>query len=500
MNNIIEDDYVDDENDELLNTDGEQCFLFYCDEILYAIPALSVNEIIEYQFITKVPLLNPCILGVTNLRGSIIGVVDLKERFKNTQTIVDKKTALIIVNIVFNKQIHNIALLVDEIYEVDGLDKDSITEVPTFGTKIKPFFLKSMARYNNKEVYLLNISQVLNINELSQLNIINDISEDDSLYKKEVKKKKITLLKDDEYIEDDEDDIDIQQLIYSSSSEINQYLIFEGPHTQYYASNVSKIEELLVIKDFNIQKNFDNSIIYGTVNIRGEMLPLVNFDKWLGLKEIEESLYKELIILNMGKHKFGLVVKSTEHILAIECKDMYKNSDADTKSTFIANIELNGKDTLCTIIDSDKILVDVFGSIEDKSDIDIDNIEKMVSTKKIFFADDSGLVRNSVKRMATKLNLKYSIFDNGKLLYEELENSDVTQIGLIVTDLEMPVMDGKKLISKIKKDNNLKDINIIVYTNMSNTILESQLLKLGASKVINKLDVKSLSEAIREFI
>jgi chemotaxis signal transduction protein len=500
MTNLIDDEFdeFDDENDELLNSDTDQCFFFLCDETLYAIPALSVNEIIEYQTITKVPLLNLSILGITNIRGSIIGVLDLLERFENKKTIIDKKTALVVVNTIYDNTTYNIAILVDEIFEVDGLDKDSITQVPTFGTKIKPAFIKSMARYANQEVYLLDIDTVLDISELSSLSFDDDISNDDTLYLREVKKKK-TVVFDEDYEDDDEDEDDISQMITTNSTQTNQYLVFEGPNNQYYAKNVSKIEELAVVKDFDIQKNFDENIIIGTANVRGEMLTLVNFDKWLGLKQIDESSYKELIIVNMGKHKFGLTVRSTEHIVVIDTQYMSKSSDADSKSTFIASIELNGKEVMCTIVDSDKILVDVFQSEKDKSEADIENIDKIDFDKEILFADDSSLIRKSVKQIANQLGVKYDIFENGKLLYETLNKSDIEDIGLIVTDLEMPVMDGRELIIKIRENEKYKNINILVYTNMANNILIQELLVIGATKIIEKLDIKSLSDAIKEF-
>ena len=72
MTDLIDEEYFDDENDELLNANSEQCFLFFCNDILYAIPALNVNEIIEYQSITKIPLINSCVLGVTNIEAQLL--------------------------------------------------------------------------------------------------------------------------------------------------------------------------------------------------------------------------------------------------------------------------------------------------------------------------------------------------------------------------------------------------------------------------------------------
>ncbi len=487
------------EEDELLNSDTEQCFLFLCGKTLYAIPALSVNEIIEYQSITKVPLLNSYILGVTNIRGSIVGVVDLLCRFEGEQAQVTNKTSLVVVNTIDDGVVYNIALMVDEIFEVDGLDKGSITEVPTFGTKIKPAYIKSMARYNGHEVYLLDISKVLDISELSQLNNSLDSENDEKLYRRVITKQNIINLNQDDE-DDEEDEIDIMQLVSTNANDANQYIVYEGPYNQYYAKNVSKVEEIIAMKDIEIQKNFDENIILGTANIRGEMLTLVNFDKWLGLKDTNDLEYEEIIVLKLGKHKFGLLVRSTEHIITIETKDMTKSSDADSKSTFISQIDLDGKKVLCTIVDSDKMLVDVFQSEKDRSENGFDNISKIDFDKKILFADDSSLVRNTSQKVANKLGVKYNIFENGKLLYEFLTQSELSEIGLVVTDLEMPIMDGKELISKMRADNKYKDLQIIVYTNMANEVLVTELINLGATRVIGKLDIQTLSETIKELL
>ena len=469
MINIVDNEYIDefdDENDELLNSNTSQNFFFYCGGVLYAIPILNVNEIIEYQHITKVPLMQSYVLGITNIRGSIVGVIDLRDRFDGVSTIIDKKTALVIVNIMHDNIRYNVALLVDEIYEVDGTDDNSITKVPAFGTKVKNTYIASIARYDKKEVYLLNINKILDIDELSLLSSQEDL--DDSFYIKNIKKKsKIILSKrfvlDDEYYneDDDEDEISMEYLIDINQNEINQYLIFEGPNGQYYAKNVSKIEELTTIKDFTIQKNFDDSIVSGTINVRGEMLPLINFEKWLGITDIDEALFQELIIVNIGNHKFGLLIRNTEYIVSIKTDKMTKSSDADAKSTFIANVDLNGQNILCTIVDSDKILLDVFQSEKEKSEVDLDNIDLINFEKTIYFADDSSLIRNNVKSIATKLGVKYQIFENGQLLYDELLQTKIEDIGLIVTDLEMPVLDGKELIKIIRKINNFFIFKII---------------------------------------
>lgn len=153
--------------EELINNTGEQYFLFLSKNDLYALPVLCVREIVEHQEITKVPKLNSYIKGVTNIRGNIVAVVDLIDRFNLGQSQIQDRTSFAIIQLNFNNKTHDIAIMIDEIYEVDGLDEDSICKTPLFGTKIDANFIKAVAKYNKKEVCILNHEEILKISELS---------------------------------------------------------------------------------------------------------------------------------------------------------------------------------------------------------------------------------------------------------------------------------------------------------------------------------------------
>lgn len=278
-------------------------------------------------------------------------------------------------------------------------------------------------------------------------------------------------------------------------------MIFEGPSNQFYAKNVSKIEEIISFSDIKLQRNFDKNIILGVADIRGEMLTIVSFDNWLGFWDTNENDYNEIIISNYGKNKFGLAIRESEFIVNIESSKMTKSSDGDSKSTFISTVNLDGKDVLCTIVDSDKITIDAFSSKKDEIENELLLInEKINSNKYIFFADDSSLVRNLLVKSATKMNAKCKVFENGLELVEAILDTDIDDIGLIVTDLEMPVMDGKEAIKKIRENSIFDHINIVVYTNMANEIMKNELIKIGATQVQTKIDIDSLNKTIKELI
>jgi len=300
---------------------------------------------------------------------------------------------------------------------------------------------------------------------------------------------------------EDEDEIDLVKLVSTNANDANQYLLFLGSDGQYYAKNVSKIEELVIFKDLQILKNNDHNLVIGTADVRGEMLPLVNFDRWIGGEVLTDKEYELVIIVSFGGYKFGLVVKEVEYITTIEPSNMQDSSSGNLKSTFISKVMVGKKEVLCTIVDSDKIILDVFGDKKEKISIDLDSLRETIeSDKTVFFADDSSLVRNLIHKTCTKLGVKHQIYDNGKKLLYELHKTDKDEIGLIVTDIEMPVMNGKEVLTILRGNEKYNDINILVFTNMSNSVMEEELLKTGATKVVTKIDIQALAKTITQYM
>lgn len=301
---------------------------------------------------------------------------------------------------------------------------------------------------------------------------------------------------------DDDEELDLVKLVATNANDSNQYLVFVGSNDELYAKNVSKIEELLIYKDLVISQNSDeNHIILGTADIRGQMTTIVNFDRWVGNKILDESLYELLIIASYGSRRFAIVVKSVEQITTIEPDDMTDNSSDNDKASFITKVNIAGKERLCTIFDGDKMLMDIYDDIQDTSNAALNNIQNNISSKKVvLFADDSKFVRAMVNGLFEKLNLHYKIYPDGKDLVEDIGKMNPDDVGLIITDIEMPKMGGREVIDHIRQNSKFEDINIIVHTNMSNNLMNNELLSSGTSKIIGKIDMEELSGGIKEFI
>ncbi len=304
-----------------------------------------------------------------------------------------------------------------------------------------------------------------------------------------------------EDVDEDEDELDLVKLVSTNANDTSQYLIFVGSDNQYYAKNVSKIEELLVYKDLKMIRNAGNGLIVGTADIRGNMTSIVNFDHWFENKVLDDSEYELIILAHYGGHRMGIVVKRAEYIVNIPSKTMVDNSENNEKTSFITKVLVSGTEELCTIFDSDKMLLDVFDKIDLQRLSHTKDMKPIESThKKIIFADDSRFIRKMVQDLFETLDVGYEIYVDGKELTEGIKEIPAEEIGLFITDLEMPVMGGKDVMRIIRENKEYDKINIIVHTNMSNDNMEDDLMGSGACAIIGKVNMLKLSEAITKFI
>lgn len=300
---------------------------------------------------------------------------------------------------------------------------------------------------------------------------------------------------------DDDDDIDLVKLVSSNTNDANQYLIFEGSNGELYAINIAKIEEILMFDVPQIAKNTDGGYIIGTAQIRHHMTPLFYFDHWFGNPLLEPSEYELMIMASFGGHRIAMIVKRIEDIIVIEPDEMESTAQSNPNTTFIANVKIGSSYRLCTIFDSDKMLLELFRETSEQAFSTINQtIPKQLSTKTLFFADDSLFIRKMVEKLFSKLSLSYRICENGAELIDALDHTPPENIALIVTDLEMPLKSGYEVITHLRSLRQYDPINIIVHTNMSNAQMAESLLRQGVTRVIGKVNIDALESAISEHI
>ena len=138
---------------------------------MFSLSILCIKEIIWYANLTEVPMMPACIRGVINLRGSVVPVMDLSNRFGKPSTPVVKSTCIVIVEVptATEGEHQNMGVVVDSVQAVLELPTSEIEPAPSFGAKIRSEFIEGFAKVNGKFVILLNVNRVLSMEEIGQM-------------------------------------------------------------------------------------------------------------------------------------------------------------------------------------------------------------------------------------------------------------------------------------------------------------------------------------------
>jgi len=144
-----------------------QYLSFHLDEEEFSLEISRVREVLDFTRITKVPQSPPFMRGVINLRGSVVPVVDLKDKFGIGKTEKTVNTRIIICEIDVDGDMTTIGALADSVHEVMEIEPEHIEPAPRIGTRLNTEFLKGMGKRDEEFIMILDIDKIFSSDELS---------------------------------------------------------------------------------------------------------------------------------------------------------------------------------------------------------------------------------------------------------------------------------------------------------------------------------------------
>lgn len=149
---------------------GGQYLTFSLQAEAYGVDILRVREIIEYARPTTVPMMPGFVHGVINLRGHVVPVIDLAQRFGRAPTELRPRTCIVILEVATEGAANQaLGVLVDAVNAVLDLDAAHIEPAPSFGTGLQREFIQGMARLDSGFIILLDVARVLSTEDLAML-------------------------------------------------------------------------------------------------------------------------------------------------------------------------------------------------------------------------------------------------------------------------------------------------------------------------------------------
>jgi purine-binding chemotaxis protein CheW len=147
-------------------TETIQLLTFKLEDEVFALDISKVREVLDFTSVTKVPRTPDFMLGVINLRGSVVPVVDMRLKFGMTRTETTVNTCIIIVEIEIDGETTVLGALADSVQEVMDLDPDQIEPPPRIGTRLKTGFIRGMGKREDHFIVILDIDRVFSAEEL----------------------------------------------------------------------------------------------------------------------------------------------------------------------------------------------------------------------------------------------------------------------------------------------------------------------------------------------
>ena len=149
-----------------------QYLTFTLADEVFAVDVARVREILEMPSITKVPQVPDFMLGVINLRGCVVPVIDLRQKFGMQETAQTVNTCIIVVEVAMDGENTVLGSLADSVQEVIEMEPSQIEAAPHIGTNLKTDFIKGMGKHEGRFVMILDIDKVFSADELASVQSI----------------------------------------------------------------------------------------------------------------------------------------------------------------------------------------------------------------------------------------------------------------------------------------------------------------------------------------
>jgi len=285
-------------------------------------------------------------------------------------------------------------------------------------------------------------------------------------------------------------------LLESGTNEL-EIVEFEVANNKF-GINVIKVKEIIQPMNVTFIPHVHEHV-EGIIQLRGEVLPVVDMLKVLGIPNAQRNPQQKYIVAEFNKQRVVFHVDNVTQIHRISWDQIEKPSDMYQGGMSQVIGVIKHKDEMILLLDFERIMVD----INPASSISVEDVKKLGkrerSEKKIVIAEDSPLLRKllfDTMQEAGYMNLDF--FENGRDAYEYLEalvkadKNIENHVQLVITDVEMPQMDGHHLTKKIKTHPDLRKLPVIIFSSLITDDLRHKGEEVGAEDQISKPEIAEL--------
>ena len=282
----------------------------------------------------------------------------------------------------------------------------------------------------------------------------------------------------------------------------------KGERSELFGINVFKIREIVAMPKVTAVAGSTPHML-GVVDLRGQIIPVIDLPSLVGCTP--QTGLNIMLVTEFARTTQAFAVESVEEIVRLDWSQVLsgEGSNSGGMVTSIARLDGDKADTrLAQVLDVESILRSVVPP--DAHEMDADALGPRIALKPgsvVLAADDSNVARNMIEQSLQALGVPYIMTKSGKEAWEQLQVFSLAteregkpirdKIALVLTDLEMPEMDGFTLTRNIKQDPRFATIPVVIHSSLTGSANEAHVRNVGADAYVAKFAPQELAGTLR---
>jgi two-component system chemotaxis response regulator CheV len=289
-----------------------------------------------------------------------------------------------------------------------------------------------------------------------------------------------------------------------AGSNTMELLLFSLGSSEIFGINVFKVREITCTPPITRAPNLPRGV-EGVVSLRGSIIPVISLAKLIGV-DVGACCNAQMMVTEFSSHVQGFLLHGVGRIARVAWEAVHApDAMLAGKCGHISAITELADGRLVSILDVEHVLAQVYG----ETDVpELDRVQRSDAT--VFFADDSSVARKDIVRVLEMLGVRHQHAANGQEAWERLQSMASRaeaegeplsrKIQLILTDAEMPEMDGYVLTRRIKSDARFSGIPVVMHSSLSSEANRSMGKSVGVDAYVAKFDSRVLADTLRPLI
>lgn len=276
-------------------------------------------------------------------------------------------------------------------------------------------------------------------------------------------------------------------------------LLFRLGPRQIFGINVFKVQEVIRRPKLALMPSA-HPLVAGVADIRGRIVPVIDLHRAIGAPAVAGNAAAHVIVAEYSRSVQGFLVQAVDRIIHVDVATVQPPPETGGES-YLTAITRYG-DELVEIIDVEKVLAAVVGERPELSDAIQQQVPGLNPRGlRVLVADDSRVARNQIEKTLQQLGVECLTVSDGREALRQLQalaeqGPPEEKLLMVISDVEMPAMDGYRLTTEIRRDERLKGLYVLLHSSLSGVFNNAMVARVGADRFLSKFSSDELAQAV----